>query len=432
MKLDRLVQMIRGEKGTLVRLKVIPSDAIDPSTRLIVSLTRDEIKLVDQEAKAKIIKVPQTGGKTLTLGMIDLPSFYSDMKGDSSSKSTTRDIEELLGALKKEGIDGLIMDLRRNGGGSLSEVVSMTGLFIPKGPVVQVKDARGSIRTLKDSDSSLSYSGPMLILTSRASASASEIFAAALQDYGRAAVIGEKSTFGKGTVQSLIDLASYLPGSLSPANPGAVKLTIQKFYRVSGGSTQNRGVIPDIRLPSVDDMADMTESSAPHALPYDEVEPARYERLDTASASSLAALERNSSQRVVASREFQWVNEDISLFKKRKEEKFISLNETVRLAEKKTDEDRNETRKKERAAHPAPDLSPKEITLESIASGKPVVAVSTPAAPAKTADNNASYEHAPPAPDYVLDESVHILADLIGLTSNAEQAASSHHESNIP
>src|SRR5581483_2418178 len=179
--------------------------------------------------------LPLSGGKTVKVGVIDLPSFYADMKSVIEAKSTTRDVEKLVIALKKAGVDGIILDLRRNGGGSLSEAVSLTGLFIPEGPVVQVKDARGITKVLRDTEPGALYNGPLIVLTSRASASASEILAAALQDYDRALIVGEKSTFGKGTVQSIIELSQYLPGAMRSYNPGAVKLTIQKFYRVSGG-----------------------------------------------------------------------------------------------------------------------------------------------------------------------------------------------------
>ena len=418
MKLDRLVQLIRGEKGTVVRLRVIPADAMDPSTRVTIALTRDEIKLTDQEAKARIIDMPATKTqRSMKVGVIDLPSFYADMKSVIEPKSTTRDVEKLVTYLKKQGVDGLILDLRRNGGGSLSESVSLVGLFVPDGPVVQIKDARGIIKELRDSDDSMVYSGPMVVLTSRASASASEITAAALQDYGRAVIVGEKSTFGKGTVQSIIELSQYLPSALRSFKPGAVKLTIQKFYRISGGSTQHRGVTPDIKLPSLDDYMDMTESALHNPLPYDEVEPADYHKLDLVTPSKVKDLEKLSAERVSKDPEFAYVREDIERFKKQKEDKVISLNEQKRLDEKKADEARNTERKKERAARKTPALQFTDITLEQIDSGKPPVKSTTtltaqndPAADSPTAD----YEKAPPTPDYVLEETVHVVSDMVG------------------
>lgn len=423
MKLDRLVQLIRGEKGTVVRLKVVPADAIDPSTRVTISLVRDEIKLTDQEAKARVITEPQAnGGRPLKVGVIDLPSFYADMKSVIEPKSTTRDVEKLLGALEKQGVDGIIMDLRNNGGGSLSEAVALTGLFIPEGPVVQVKDSRGLIKVLKDTDGAMSYSGPLIVLTSRASASASEIFAAALQDYGRAVIVGNKSTFGKGTVQSIIELSQYLPGALRDFDPGAVKLTIQKFYRISGGSTQHRGVIPDVQLPSLEDYMDITESALHNPLPYDEIEPAQYARVDFVTPLKIKELDKNSAERVAANREFQWLREDIARFKKQKDEKTVSLNEAKRLAEKDADEKRDQERKKERAAHKTVDLQSEEITLESIDAGKPPVKSTTTVTMPDDDDASADYEHAPPVPDYVLEETVHVLADMINPTPSAPTA----------
>lgn len=415
MKLDRLVQLIRGEKGTTVRLRVIPADAIDPSTRVTISLVRDEIKLTDQEAKAQVITAPSAtaGGRPLKIGVIDLPSFYADMKSVIEPKSTTRDVEKLLGALKKQNVDGIIMDIRNNGGGSLSESVALTGLFIPEGPVVQVKDSRGLIKVLKDTDGGMEWSGPLIVLTSRASASASEIFSAALQDYGRALIVGNKSTFGKGTVQSIIELGQYLPGALRTFDPGAVKLTIQKFYRISGGSTQHRGVIPDVKLPSLEDYMDIAESALHHPMPYDEIEPAKYTRLDYVTAPEIKVLAKNSAERVAANREFQWLREDIERFKKQKAEKTVSLNEAKRLAERQADEQRQKERQKERKLHKTVDLQSEEITLESIDSGKPLAKSTTTVTMPQDADLNPDYDKAPPPPDYVLEETVHILADMI-------------------
>ncbi|MBI4375480.1 MAG: carboxy terminal-processing peptidase [Elusimicrobia bacterium] len=428
MKLDRLVQLIRGEKGTTVRLRIIPADAIDPGIREELALVRDEIKLTDQEAKAKIIEASLKGGAKVKVGVIDLPSFYADMKSVIEPKSTTRDVEKLIGALKKSGVAGIVLDLRRNGGGSLSESVALTGLFIPEGPVVQVRDARGIVRILRDSDPSLAYGGPLVVLTSRASASASEILAANLQDFGRAVVVGEKSTFGKGTVQSIIELSQYLPGALRNFKPGAVKLTIQKFYRISGGSTQNRGVIPDISLPSLSDYVDATESSLDHAMPYDEIEPSPYQRLDHVTPEKIKELSRASAERVKDSPEFAYVQEDVERFKKQKEEKIISLNEKKRLAERDADEARSIARKKERAARKAAPLAAMEINLQSIdnPAAAPAVVISTAAeaAQAGTSKEGGEYEKAPPTPDFVLEESVNILADLISVSSADGQAHS--------
>jgi carboxyl-terminal processing protease len=416
MKLDRLVQMIRGEKGTSVRMRVIPSDAIDPATRVVITLVRDEIKLTDQEAKAKIYTVPGRGGKPSKIGVLDLPSFYADMRGGSDGKSATRDTERLIGEMKRRGVDSVIIDLRRDGGGSLSEAVSLTGLFINSGPVVQVKDARGTIKVLRDNDSMTAYDGPMIVLTSRGSASASEIFAAALQDYGRGVVVGEKTTFGKGTVQSVLELNQYLPPAYRSYKPGALKLTIQKFYRVSGGSTQHRGVLPDIHIPFYGDISESTESSQKSALPYDEVEPAQYDRSATLQAR-LSSLAKASTARVASSREFQWIKEDMGRWEKQKKDKALSLNEKTRLDERKTEEDRQAARKKERAARKEKPYASEEITLAILDGKAPAVAASTATATSvRTGDDEdePGYERAADAPDAVLDETLRIAADLSG------------------
>lgn len=417
MKLDRLVQMIRGEKGSVVRMRIIPADAIDPATRVVITLVREEIKLTDQEAKAKIFTVPGKGAKASRVGVLDLPSFYADMRGGSDGKSATRDTERLILEMKKRGVDSLIIDLRRDGGGSLSEAVSLTGLFIQTGPVVLVKDARGTIKPLRDNDSMTAFDGPMIVLTSRGSASASEIFAAALQDYGRGVVVGEKSTFGKGTVQSVLELNQYLPPAYRSYKPGALKLTIQKFYRVSGGSTQHRGVLPDIHIPFYGDISESTESSQKSALPYDEIEPAPYDRSATLQAR-LSTLAKTSAARVVSSREFQWIKEDMTRWEKQKKDKALSLNEKTRLAERKTDEDRQTSRKKERVARKEKPYASEEITL-AILDGKAPVVSSTATATSATIpldEDEPGYDHPADAPDAVLDETLRIAADLTSIS----------------
>ncbi|PYJ12076.1 MAG: tail-specific protease [Verrucomicrobia bacterium] len=233
LRLDKVVEQIRGKKGTKVRLMIIPADAPDPSKRKTIELVRDEIKLKDQEARADIIIKKDENGEPVKLGWITLPSFYADM--DRHQKSTTKDVLMLLKRLKKENIAGLVVDLRRNGGGSLEEAIALTGLFLKSGPIVQTKGSNGNIVVSSDPDPSIAYGGPMVVLTSRQSASASEIFAAALQDYGRALIVGDKNTFGKGTVQTILEIGRFtsLLGSRSQED-GALKLTIQKFYRVAG------------------------------------------------------------------------------------------------------------------------------------------------------------------------------------------------------
>src|SRR6266404_758662 len=294
MRLDKVVEMIRGKKGTHVRLLVIPSDATDPSRRKNVELVRDEIKLKDQEARADIIIKKDENGNPIKLGWLTLPSFYADM--DRHQKSTTRDVLVLLKRLKKENIAGLVIDLRRNGGGSLEEALSLTGLFLKSGPIVQTKDYNGSIRISPD-PVSMAYSGPLVVLTSRQSASASEIFAAALQDYGRAVVVGDKNTFGKGTVQTILPIGRFasLLGSRSDED-GALKLTIQKFYRVAGGSTQLHGVASDIVLPSLSDLPEFGEGALKNCLPYDEVSKAKYTKWSDSHSLFVDQLKRRSEE----------------------------------------------------------------------------------------------------------------------------------------
>jgi carboxyl-terminal processing protease len=427
MKLDKVVAMIRGEKGTTVRLRVIPADAIDPSTRVVVPIVRDEIKLTDQEAKARVYTVPakQKGARPSKIGVLDLPSFYADMQGGDDAKSLTRDTDRLLAELKRRQVDAIVVDLRRDGGGSLAEAVSLTGLFIKEGPVVQVKDARGTIRVLRDTDDGQAYDGPMVVLTSRGSASAAEIFAAAMQDYGRALLVGDKSTFGKGTVQSVLELNQYLPPAYRNYKPGALKITVQKFYRVSGGSTQNRGVIPDIHLPSAGDISDVTESAQKDALPYDEIEAAAYDRAGSVEGK-IAPLAKASAERVAASKEFAWIGEDLERWEKQKKDKTLSLNEKKRLAERQADEDRAAARKKERVAMKEKAPVFEEITLAMLDGKTKAPASSTATVTAPMLDDDEGYERSPDAPDAVLDETIRIASDL---AASVSPGATAYHSS---
>src|ERR687888_781347 len=365
MRLDKVVEMIRGKKGTHVRLLVIPSDATDPSRRKNVELVRDEIKLKDQEARADIIIRKDENGDPIKLGWLTLPSFYADM--DKHQKSTTRDVLALLKRLKKENIAGLVVDLRRNGGGSLEEVISLTGLFLKSGPVVQTKGSNGNIVVSSDPDPGIAYSGPMVVLTSRQSASASEIFAAALQDYGRAVVVGDQNTFGKGTVQTILEIGRFtsLLGSRSP-DDGALKLTIQKFYRVAGGSTQLHGVASDIILPSLTDLPEFGEGALKNSLPYDEVPKARFTKWSDSHPLFIDELKRRSAERVQNNTEFHYVMEDIERLRHKLDENRISLNEDVRRKELEEDKIRKETRTKERLARHEEEPSIYRVTLDTV------------------------------------------------------------------
>src|SRR2546426_2307879 len=326
MRLDKVVEMIRGKKGTHVRLLVIPSDAADPSRRKNIELVRDEIKLKDQEARADIIIKKDEEGKAVKLGWIKLPSFYADM--DKHEKSTTRDVQALLKRLRKENIAGLVVDLRRNGGGSLEEAIALTGLFLKAGPIVQTKDSHDHISVSSDPDSGIAYGGPLVVLTSRQSASASEILAAALQDYGRAVIVGDKNTFGKGTVQTILEIGRFtsLLGSRSQ-DDGALKLTIQKFYRVAGGSTQLHGVASDIVLPTLTDLPEYGEGALKNCLPYDEVPKAKFAKWSENHPLFIDELKRRSLERVPNSPEFHYVMEDMERLRQKLDENRISLNE---------------------------------------------------------------------------------------------------------
>jgi len=365
-KLKRVVEQIRGTKGSTVRLTMIPSGG-DGSARKLVTLVRDEIKLEDSEAKAKLVELPRGDGKTARVGVIDLPSFYAKFPvgvggRGSANKSTTADVAKLITKLVAEKAEGIILDLRRNGGGSLEEAVNLTGLFIKSGPVVQVKEFNGRVVQDDDTNPSVLYDGPLMVLTSRFSASASEIVAGALQDYGRAIIVGDTTTHGKGTVQTIQELGMLLPDS--PLPPGAVKVTIRKFYRSSGESTQLKGVVPDIVLPSVNNLLETGESSLTNALPWDTIASAEFEKLNRVQPS-LARLRERSSTRIAADRDWDYVREDVEIFRRKQAEKAVSLNYDQRIRERHEDRDRAERRKKELASRGQKEPTTYAITLKA-------------------------------------------------------------------
>ena len=277
-RIDEVVKLIKGPKGTSVRLQLLPAETGVNGPSKIITLVRDKIKLEDQQAQKSLIHY-QKGGKDLKLGVITLPQFYMDFegyqKGDPNYTSTTRDVQKLVKELQAENIDGIVLDLRNNGGGSLTEAIDLTGLFIKNGPVVQVKNSANKIETLTDDNPSLLYNGPLVVLTNRFSASASEIFAGAIQDYHRGVIVGE-SSYGKGTVQTVINLNRFIN---DPNNQvGELKITFQKFYRVTGSSTQHKGVTPDIKFPTALSPEQFGESSSPSALPWDEIKGTLYQK----------------------------------------------------------------------------------------------------------------------------------------------------------
>lgn len=323
-RLDDVVDLIRGEKGTVVRLAILKAGAIDSSSTKIISITRDNVKLDEQDASKKVLEF-NNYGKPYRLGVIDIPKFYIDFdaanRGEKDYKSTTRDVKILLQELKAEKVDGIIVDLRDNGGGSLHEVNSLIGLFIENGPTVQVRDISGRVYINQEKDNAMVYDGPLAVLVNRLSASASEIFAGAIQDYRRGIVVGTQ-TYGKGTVQSMM-----------PLSHGQITLTQQKFYRISGDSTQNRGVIPDIQLPSLYDINEVGENALQAALPWDKIQPTRFNELHDFSAQlpKLQALHEKRAQR---SADFRHLVETNQLIDERRRIKQVSLNEAKRRAEK--------------------------------------------------------------------------------------------------
>jgi carboxyl-terminal processing protease len=446
MRLDKVVEMIRGKKGTRVRLLVIPSDATDPSRRKNVELVRDEIKLKDQEARADIIIKKDENGDPIKLGWLTLPSFYADM--DKHQKSTTRDVLALLKRLKKENIAGLVVDLRRNGGGSLEEALSLTGLFLKSGPIVQTKDYNGYIRISSDPDSGIAYTGPLVVLTSRQSASASEIFAAALQDYGRAVIVGDKNTFGKGTVQTILPIGRFasLLGSHNDED-GALKLTIQKFYRVAGGSTQLHGVASDIVLPSLSDLPEFGEGALKNALPYDEAAKAKYTKWSDSHSLFVDQLRRRSEERVKNDPEFHYVMDDMDRLRHKIDENRISLNEDLRKKELQDDKLRKETRSKERLARNGEEPQIYRVTLDTV--DKPnLQLVMYPGKLAEAKKNGVSPKVDPeaasdadsdltagadtqgdtkePVIDPERDETLNILTDLVALSRGPKTASANH------
>ncbi len=349
MQLRYTVRKIKGEKGTTVRLLIRPGDASDPSVRKIVTIVRDEVKLTANLASGKLIHVPNEGGDTTPVGVIELPSFYGNIGAGNTLTTTSEDVAELINKLSDAGAQGIILDLRMNGGGLLSEAVRVAGLFIPVGPVVQVRDSSGRKDVLSDRDPKMLWDGPLIVLTSRFSASASEIVAGALQDHDRALIIGNSSTHGKGTVQEVYHMNNRMPFAfLQKAEPQprpvASKITIKQFYLPDGSSTQVKGVPSDIALPSVNEFLPIGEDDLPHALPWGEIEPVDWvndwAKLNVDSPEDPSLIEQlaaASQQRQDELKEFQFLKEQIKWRRERYEEKAISINLKQRI-DRKIDE----------------------------------------------------------------------------------------------
>lgn len=332
-RVDEVVKLIKGPKGTKVRLLFLPAETGVVGPPVEITLVRDKIKLEDQKARKSVIHYEKEG-KKLKLGVIILPSFYMDFeeyqKGNPNYTSTTRDVKQLINELQAEGVNGLVLDLRNNGGGSLAEAIDLTGLFIKDGPVVQVKNSANRIEVGTDDDPSIVYNGPLVVLTNRFSASASEIFAGAIQDYHRGVVVGE-STHGKGTVQTIVDLSRFL--NTGDEKVGELKLTFQKFYRVTGSSTQQKGITPDVQLPTPYDTSQFGESSYPSAMPWDEIRGTLYQRTPVINDKVLASLNKSYHERLRSDPMLNRFVNETEEFRKTIQETKISLNEAVRKQE---------------------------------------------------------------------------------------------------
>lgn len=433
LKLQKIVDMIRGEKNTTVRIKIVPAD--DPSGTRIIAIVRDEVPLKEKLANAELLVTPPDLGKTLKVGWINLSNFYADM--ENNTVSTSVDVERLLRRLMKEKIDGLVLDLRDNGGGSLDEAIKLTGLFIPAGPVVQAKDWRGSITWRDCENEKPVYDGPMIVLTNKASASASEILAAALQDYRRALIVGDKSSFGKGTVQTILPVERYMPFFSDKKGAGDLKVTIQKFYRIAGGSTQLKGVEADVPLPSIRDVLDIGESSAENALPYDTIPPRKYPlfRKDPFPVEEINARVKS---RVAANPEFQNVVEESRRLKEKIDRNTVSLNLQEREKERLDTEARRDKQTEERAKRvkevaerikdngfktyhltldnvDKPDLVPESAFSKEMNSGMRTAS--------KDDDSGSDESKFPYGVEPVKLETIHILRDLLELDHKPTTAA---------
>jgi carboxyl-terminal processing protease len=416
-RVDDVVDLIRGPKHTIVRLEVFPEDEGPDSQTTIIEIVRDEVKLEEQAAKSQIIEVPGVDGEMVKVGVIDLPVFYLDFAGRAQNlpdyRSSTRDVQKLIDDMKADGIEGLVVDLRNNGGGSLLEATTLTGLFIDEGPVVQVRNSSGRISTEEDTDPGMAWEGPMAVLVNRYSASASEIFAAAIQDYGRGLIIGE-TTFGKGTVQNLVDLDDYKMDK-EAGKMGQLKITMAQFFRVNGGSTQNRGVEPDIHFPSAGDPEDYGERSLKNALPWTSIPTTKYDREGDLSKMTVVADFRY-QDRIGQNQEFGWLLSDVDEFNKNKDKKDISLLEVNRRA----DMDKDKATREERKA------ASKESGGPVFEGSDELVGVTGPPEAGLDEEDDAVDEEneEDEKPDLLLRESARIVGDMIELNNNDSELTS--------
>jgi len=414
-RIDDVVAQIRGAADTQVRLDVVPAEAPLDSKPQQLLLTRAKVRLEDQRAKAETIVVPAAGdAPARRIGVVKLPGFYQDFearrRGDKNYASATRDVAKMLADFRAQKVDGVVLDLRGNGGGSLTEAVELTGLFIDKGPVVQVRESGGKVNVQYDQDAGVAWDGPLAVLVNRGSASASEIVAGAIKDYGRGLVIGE-TTFGKGTVQTMVDLDRW-PANETPRF-GELKLTVAQFFRPGGSSTQNKGVEPDVAFPASVDASEFGESTYPNALPWTRIAAAPHVRYGN-FAPLLAQLQARHQARSAKDVEFQWWVEDVRRFREEQAKKSISLNEAERRAER----DRFDAQRKQRAEVRARLGIQRDPLLDSRADD------GLAADERNVAESVAREEAAKKASDPLLRESAAILADAVGLLGkNAALAA---------
>jgi carboxyl-terminal processing protease len=422
MKLRKVVDLIRGEKNTNVTLTVVPAAAADGSVRKQITIIRDVVKLNSARARATVYQVPGADGKVVPMGVITLPSFYGladedDSKNGEEHSSATKDVAELINRLDAAGVKAIVLDLRMNGGGLLSEAIDLTGLFINKGPVVQVKSVSGEIQVDSDEDTQIRYTGPMAVLVSRFSASASEIVAGALQNYGRAIIVGDQSTHGKGSVQTILEMKSInrLLAGL-PDKTGAARLTIQKFYLPNGASTQQKGVIPDIVLPSADAYMPIGETDLPHSLIWDEIPSTTFDGRPL-DPKFLASLRASSQSRLNHLEEFAYLKKNIDWFKEKQDQKDISLNLETRRHQKQLDDTFRKTMRAEKDVLAKADFPYTEITLGPPAP-KPVKAEKKPDDDSSDEDEFAADDEDPGMTkvDIPLRESLRVLTDALALS----------------
>ncbi|MES2017235.1 MAG: carboxy terminal-processing peptidase [Pseudomonadota bacterium] len=421
-RIDDVVALIRGAKDSVVRLDVLPADAGPDGKHTTVSLIRKKINMEEQSAKKSIIEVPD-GALKRRVGVISLPTFYLDFdarrRGDKDYKSATRDVAKILAELKKAKVDNVLIDLRNNGGGSLTEAVELTGLFIDKGPVVQQRSADGKVEVENDVVAGLSWDGPLGVLINRGSASASEIFAAAIQDYGRGIIIGE-SSFGKGTVQTLVNIDRVAQQG-EKARYGELKMTIAQFFRINGGTTQLRGVTPDIKLPVTSDIDNFGESSYDNALPWTSIKPAPFVPAGDLK-EIVGPLQKRHDARIAKDKEFQYLEEDMAEVRKLRKENSISLNEAVRRKERDVQEARAKQREERQVAATA---AGSEARAKALAAAKRARQDDGLQADERNLKSELAAEKAAKdAKDIMLNEAANILSDATGMVKTDTRLAS--------